>query len=263
MRQPELGTIPHDHLFTRTVDATPVHFVRPLDTDRPTWAAYENSRYLGTVHAQPEAGQLWHVQSTRERHLRLDDAVRALRRPPSWPSQRDTARQWASRLLRDPQLLVLNLQTTGLNRSWAVQIGLTDRYGTPLLNQLINPRAAITPCASALHGITAVQTALSPAFSELVPELAHLLHGRRCVTYNAVFDREVMERELYRHFADGRRTRDWLANCVWEDTMRPYATWKGLWAAHRRAYRYQPLGGQYDAITNCQLLLAILHVISS
>jgi hypothetical protein len=41
-----------DDLFSRTIDASPVRFVRPCDTDRPAWAAYENARYLGTLHAQ-------------------------------------------------------------------------------------------------------------------------------------------------------------------------------------------------------------------
>ncbi|GLW19902.1 hypothetical protein Stsp01_66450 [Streptomyces sp. NBRC 13847] len=67
-------------LFTRTVDAHPVQFVRPADTDRPTWATYEGGRYLGTVSPEPDGGRpLWRVQTTREAHRDLDDAVRAMR----------------------------------------------------------------------------------------------------------------------------------------------------------------------------------------
>lgn len=69
-------------LFVRDVDARPVQFVRPADTDRPVWVAYEGGRYLGTVQAESVGEErLWRVQSTREAHRDLDDAVRALRRP--------------------------------------------------------------------------------------------------------------------------------------------------------------------------------------
>ncbi|MEV0529944.1 hypothetical protein AB0I66_41710 [Streptomyces sp. NPDC050439] len=37
--------------------------------------------------------------------------------------------------------------------------------------------------------------------------------------------------------------------------MAPYAAWRGLWSAHRRSYRYQPLGSTYNAVANCHLLL--------
>jgi DNA polymerase-3 subunit epsilon len=46
-----------EDLFTRTVDEHPVQFVRPADTDRPTWATYEDSRYLGTLSAELDGGQ--------------------------------------------------------------------------------------------------------------------------------------------------------------------------------------------------------------
>ncbi|MEU0738627.1 hypothetical protein [Streptomyces sp. NPDC006134] len=69
-------------LFVRDVDARPVQFVRPADTDLPVWVAYEGGRYLGTVQAEHDGGEpLWRVQSTREAHRDLDGAVRALRLP--------------------------------------------------------------------------------------------------------------------------------------------------------------------------------------
>ncbi|KOV71654.1 hypothetical protein ADL02_45820 [Streptomyces sp. NRRL WC-3723] len=37
--------------FGRLVDGLPVRFVRPGDTERPSWAVYQQERYLGTVHA--------------------------------------------------------------------------------------------------------------------------------------------------------------------------------------------------------------------
>ncbi|WP_406482737.1 exonuclease domain-containing protein [Streptomyces sp. NBC_01615] len=117
----------------------------------------------------------------------------------------------------------------------------------------------MAPDAIALHGITAERTSTSPTFGTLLPELTQLLHGRRCIIYNAGFDCGVLERELSRHFRDTTRARAWLANCAWEDAMRPDAVWKGLWSAHRHTYRYPALGGGYEAIANCRLLLTTLE----
>ncbi|MFJ6898192.1 3'-5' exonuclease [Streptomyces hokutonensis] len=250
-----------EHLFTRTVDARAVNFVRPGDTDRPTWAAYDETHYLGTVHAQFDDGRHWHVQSLREQHRHLDDAIRALRRPASWQAEHERVRRWASSILTDPRLIVLDVQTTNLTDPWAVQIGLTDRHGNALFNERLNPLADIAPTATSLHGITQQQAATAPPFGAFVPLLAQLLWSRRCLTYNAGFDRRVLERELRRYFHSATRSRAWLGQCTWAEAMRPYAAWKGLWSACRNAYRYQPLGSTYEAVTNCQRLLTTLEQI--
>ncbi|MER6442190.1 3'-5' exonuclease [Streptomyces sp. NPDC001185] len=249
-----------DHLFTHRVDTRAVDFVRPADTDRPTWAVYQEARYLGTVHAQVSgAKRHWHVQSLREQHRDLDDAIRALRRPATWQVDQARARRWARDILDDPHMIVLDTQTTSLSDPWAVQIALTDHCGRVLFNEHLNPLADITPAATALHGTTPQKATTAASFSAFVPHLAHLLHGRRCLTYNAPFDYSVLERELHRHFRSPIRAQAWLRKSTWVDAMRPYAAWKGLWSARRGSYRYQQLGSSYDAATNCQLLLTTLE----
>ncbi|GGZ21841.1 hypothetical protein GCM10010300_76940 [Streptomyces olivaceoviridis] len=260
MPTPQHDPDPHRFadLFTTTIDAAPVHFVRPSDTNRPSWVAYEDAHYLGTLHARVDTDGTWCIQATQEQHERLDDAVRALRRPPTWSDDREQVRQWARSALGDPQLLILDLQTSGLADPWAVQIGLTDRHGTALIDETINPLAEIDPTASVLHGMTADTLATAPPFSALLPDLGRVLHGRRCLMYNAAFDQGVLRRELQRHYRDPEKATAWLDRATWEDAMRPYATWIGLWAAHRHGYRYQPLGSTYNAIANCRRLLATL-----
>ncbi|MFI0915334.1 hypothetical protein [Streptomyces abikoensis] len=68
-------------MFSRSVDGAPVQFIRPIDTDRPSWSVYEQHQYLGTLHAQTDVDGCWHVQTLCERYPQLEDAVRALRRP--------------------------------------------------------------------------------------------------------------------------------------------------------------------------------------
>ncbi|MGW0771930.1 hypothetical protein [Streptomyces sp. NPDC002676] len=99
-----------------------MRFVRPGDTQRPTWVVYEHERYLGTVHAHPDGDGLWHVQSAAEQFGSLDDAVRVLRKPPSGSRQRQQVARWARAVLADPALLLIDVQTAGLGaQAWAVQ----------------------------------------------------------------------------------------------------------------------------------------------
>ncbi|MCY0923547.1 MULTISPECIES: 3'-5' exonuclease [unclassified Streptomyces] len=244
-------------LFDCEVDERPVQFVRPADTDRPTWAVYEGGSYLGTVNAQAAGDTvMWRSQTTRESHRRLDDAVRALRRPPSWPREREQVSQWARRLLADDSLVALDVETTGLENAFAVQIAAVAPGGTVVFNEYVNPCADIEPAAIAVHGITPQSLTSAPAFGELLPALTDALHGRTVLAYNMPFDRSVLERELVRHHGTAAAAARWFTHSRWEDAMVPYAVWKGLWSVKRGAYRNQRLGGSHDAVSDCQALLA-------
>ncbi|WP_199546343.1 3'-5' exonuclease [Streptomyces sp. N35] len=254
-------------IFCQAVDGVPVQFVRPIDTERPSWCAYEQHTYLGTMHAQHDLQDgtwpLWHVQALAERHPTIEDAVRAIRRPASWSADKEQARRWAADLLADPSLLVLDVQTTGLTDPWAVQIGIVDQDGRTLLNEVVDPRAPIEPAAARLHGICEQRVAQAATFGDLVPSLTDILKDRRCVAYNLAFDRGVLRRELQRHHGAAAAASRSLAGCRWEDAMPPVAAWKGLWSAQRSGYRYQQLGSRYEAIANCRAVLETLQILSS
>ncbi|MER6076434.1 3'-5' exonuclease [Streptomyces sp. NPDC001817] len=248
-----------DDLFVREVDERRVQFVRALDTDRPMWAAYQAGVYLGTVTAEPGSGRpLWRVLASGECYQVLDDAVRSLRRPASWPRERDQAARWARNLLADVSLAAVDIETTGLDNAFAVQIAVVTPGGTVLCNEYVRPDAVIEPDAVAVHGITPDRVVRAATFGELLPRLTRLLHGRTLVSCNAVFDRGVFERELTRHQGSTAQAAGWLARVRWEDAMTPYAAWHGLWSAKRGTYRNQPLGGPHDAVADCHLLLAKL-----
>ncbi|MCP9946025.1 3'-5' exonuclease [Streptomyces somaliensis] len=249
-----------DDLFVRDVDEQPVQFVRPADTDRPTWSLYEAAVYRGTVTAESDGGRpLWRVQGSREAHRDLDDAIRALRRPSSWTREREQVTAWAHRLLADDSLLAVDVETTGLENAYAVQIAAVDRCGTVVFNEYVQPNAPLEPAAVAVHGITPDRLAQAPVFGELLPRLTELLHGRIAVAYKMDFDRGVIERELHRHHRDATTVERWLARVRWEDAMVPYAVWRGLWSVKRGTYRNQPLGGPHDAVADARVLIAKLE----
>ncbi|GAA2417483.1 hypothetical protein GCM10010388_00100 [Streptomyces mauvecolor] len=82
-------------IFTTTIDALPVECVRDPNATLPTWGLYTPGRYrlddyLGTLHIR-DTDNLWHVQATGENHVSFSDAVRALRRPPTWHEDRARA----------------------------------------------------------------------------------------------------------------------------------------------------------------------------
>jgi DNA polymerase-3 subunit epsilon len=249
-----------DDLFVREVDERSVQFVRPADTDRSMWAAYEQQVYLGTVSVQLDGGPpLWRILATGESYQQLDDAVRALRRPSSWPHEREQAARWAKRLLADDSLIAVDVETTGLENAFAVQIAAVARDGEVLFNEYVQPKAVIEEGAIAVHKITPKQVATAATFGELLPQLTCILRGRRLVAYNAGFDRSVFERELTRHYGSTAKASQWLGPLWWEDAMAPYAVWRGLWSAKRGSYRNQPLGGPHDAVADCKLLLERLR----
>lgn len=249
-----------DDLFVRDIDERLVEFVRPADTERPTWAAYEAGAYLGTVSAEADDGRpVWRVQTTREAHRGLEDVVRALRRPSSWPREREQAVRWARRLLADETLTAVGVESTGPDNAFVVRIVAVTPDGGVVLDEYVRPEAVIEPAAVAVHRIPPERVAQAPTFGELLPRLGDLLHGRTLVSHDAGFDIGVFERELARHHGDLTAAGQWLAQVRRQDATVPYAVWQGLWSADRGTYRDQPLGGHHDTVADAHLLLRRLE----
>ncbi|MET9427846.1 MULTISPECIES: 3'-5' exonuclease [unclassified Streptomyces] len=240
------------HLFTRNIDTVPVHCVRPADTDLPTWAVYQHQHYLGTLHHHPSIG--WYVQHAREHHHHLNDAIRALRRPPTWPHTRARAADWAHRLLNADNMCVINIQTTGLRHPRALQIAVTNLDGV-LFNELLNPNHPIDPEATRLHHHTHHTTRNAPTFSDVLPYLTDTLRSRHCIAYNLSFVQHVLRGELARHRTPPRPARPSLQATSWHDAMTPIAHWAGLWSAKHQTYRRQKLHGSHEASVKCRALL--------
>ncbi|GAA4635475.1 hypothetical protein GCM10023196_081110 [Actinoallomurus vinaceus] len=79
--------------------------------------------------------------------LALAGAVRALRRPASRSREREQVPRWARRLLTDDLVLVVDVETTGLENAYAVQIAAVDRRGALVFNEYVQPNAVIEPAA--------------------------------------------------------------------------------------------------------------------
>ena len=86
----------------------------------------------------------------------------------------------------------LDLETTGLDARTdrIVEIGvvLLDEQGNPERewDSLVNPLRPMG--ATEIHGVHAAEVAQAPSFSQLLPHVERLLHGRILVAHNARFD---------------------------------------------------------------------------
>ncbi len=104
------------------------------------------------------------------------------------------ARAWARWMLFQPDLVILDTETTGL--AWwseAVSIAAVDRDGRVLLNTLVRPTCPIPGEATAVHGIMNRDVADAPTFLDVYPQVKALFQ-HPVVIYNAAYDTTILHR---------------------------------------------------------------------
>ncbi|MQS17932.1 3'-5' exonuclease [Streptomyces kaniharaensis] len=182
---------------------------------------------------------------------------------------------WAAALLDDPEVAVLDLETTGLgDTARIVEIGVVTTDRRVLLDRLVNPGIPMPAEATRHNGITDEMLTGRTDFDALMGDLTHALtrrevrgggrvelYGRRVVGWNLVdFDRLVLRNELAGYYqrqghADPRASADaWLSTMTWEDVMIPFSTWCGE-PSHRGGYRWQKLNGPHRGAADCLAVL--------
>ena len=83
---------------------------------------------------------------------------------------RQTSTAWAKALLANPDLVLLDFETTDLYDADIVQIGVLSARGEMLLETLVKPTKPISPGATAVHGITAEDVKNAPTFEAAATE---------------------------------------------------------------------------------------------
>ncbi len=183
-------------------------------------------------------------------------------------ADRARATQRAQQALANPQAVILDTETTDLD-GYLVQIAVLSGDGTVLLDTRLNPGAAISPDAQAIHGITAEMVAAAPRFQDMEAELQALLTDRPVWIYHADFDIGVLDREVERahprdRHAPGEWTPAWPSALHHYCAMELYAAWVGEWSDYYRNYRWQRLpGGDHTALGDCQATLAVLKAMAT
>jgi len=169
-------------------------------------------------------------------------------------------------LIRRGDYLVLDTETTGLERGEICQIAIIDASGKTLLNSLVRTINPIPADASKIHHIYDNDVISAPSWADITPMVQELLTGRDVVIYNAVYDRKMMHQSAE---AAGLPKVDWKTRTRFWDAMEAFAEVYGDWNAYRGNYRWQKLvtaAAYYDlrvqdahsALGDCLMTLALV-----
>ena len=154
-------------------------------------------------------------------------------------------------LAEKDKYLILDTETTGLDKPEIVQIGIIDLEGTIIFDQRIKPKNEIEPEAIEVHGITNEALANEPSFADIYSGLINILKDKILLFYNASFDELV----FYITCSENEQPAiDIKSKCL----MKMYAEYFGEWSYYYEDYVWQKLGGDHEAIADCQKTLDIL-----
>lgn len=145
---------------------------------------------------------------------------------------------WAIKMLANPNLAILDTETTGLQIPEIVELGIVSGKGEVLYNGRFRPLTGIEQGAAQVHGLTAAVLANEPTWAEQWEKIWAILDGRPLVIYNAEFDLRALDTTCRLHGTEGNsatgRPPYWCA-------MHQYARWVGEKSHRSGGYRWQKL----------------------
>lgn len=183
----------------------------------------------------------------------------------SIPDDGDRSLEAFKRMIQRGNYVVLDTETTGLERGEIVQIAVIDPTGNVLLDTLVKPVGRIPADAYAIHGISDADVASAPSWANVSAMLQQILTGKDVVIYNAVYDRKMMHQSAE---AAGLPKVDWKQFARFWCAMEAFAEVFGDYNSYRQSYRWQKLttaAAYYDlptlnahsALGDCLMTLAV------
>ena len=204
-----------------------------------------------------DAFELWRA----ELQQRADEAER--RAEENRRRQLAELADWAREVLADPDTVILDTETTGLEDDARIlDLAVTNVAGDILVDTLVNPGEPIPAEATGIHGITDADVAGAPSFADILVKLTGVLDGKRCLIYNEPYDVARLRHELTVHYRQAGHAHPdasadaWIDGMRFEDTMIPYSDWYGDWSDYWGNYTWQPLyGGDHRALSDCRAVV--------
>lgn len=143
--------------------------------------------------------------------------------------------RWAQNLLEKKKFYILDTETTGISDvDEVIQVGIVDGHGAVVMESLIRPTLAVSPEASAVHGISEDDLVEAQPFQRIYARLSAMLAGQLVVAYNADFDRRMLDQTCQRYGLPLLRA------ARWDCAMKNYAQYYGQ-RNGRGNYRWQKL----------------------
>lgn len=151
---------------------------------------------------------------------------------------KETALQKLEAAYRRQNWVILDTETTGLERGEIVQIAIIGMDGQPLIDTLVKPVRSIPWDAQRIHGITDEMCARSPGWREIAPRVQQIIQGKDLLVYNATYDRKMMHQAGE---AAGMLKIEWRELANWVCIMEAYAEFHGEWNEYRGSFKWQKL----------------------
>ena len=163
---------------------------------------------------------------------------------------------WARRLMQRDDWVVIDLETTGLDaNAELVEAAILSHSGETLLDAVVHPRTLPEPGASRVHGLYPDMLRNHVRFERIYGTLAQLLADRIVVSYNAAFDRNVLN-HMCRVTAAPR------IDCYWECAMIRYEQWRGFRASLATACEIEsisPPPARHRALPDARLVWNLIR----
>lgn len=201
---------------------------------------------------------------------KVDISIKIAVDKPAEPESQDRSLSAFKAMVTRGNFLVLDTETTGLERGEICQIAIIDWLGNVLLDTLVKPVGKIPADASRIHGIYDRDVIDAPSWALLSPSIEKLLSGRDVVIYNAVYDRKMMHQS-----AEAARLpkTDWKGIARFWCAMEAFAEVYGDWNGYRNSYRWQklttaasyynvPIDNAHSALGDCLMTLEVVKGIA-
>ena len=148
--------------------------------------------------------------------------------------------EWAHELFSDPNLIVLDSETTGLNdggNDEVIELTIVSAAGEVLFSSLIQTQDPDrSDLATHIHGIGREDLNKAPTFPEVWPQIESIMQRyQTIVVYNADFDADLLRTTAARYGYV-------LPEAIWSCLMYAYAKYHGAWSRYHRSYTWQKLG---------------------
>lgn len=149
----------------------------------------------------------------------------------------------SARAILDTSHLVIDTETTGLgDDAEIVEIAVVDATGKTILDTFIRPTCPIPAQATAIHGITDSMVMAAPLFIEAWPLLYAIMRDKVILTYNAPYDRRLIEQSLMMHGLTRPQVRAQIAGShTYQDIMTVFAEYYGEFNNNNGGYKWKSL----------------------